>query len=55
LLRNRLSSCAAKAAHPVFRNVAENNELRGLVNHPLEPAIGQRFALTRWQMMTTAQ
>ena len=24
----------------------------GILDHPLEPVIGQRFALTRWRMMT---
>ena len=32
-----------------YRSIATAS---GILDHPLEPVIGQRFALTRWRMMT---
>jgi len=45
-------SSSAKADDPVLRGVSVYLKRRRLLDAPLEPVIGRRFAPTRWRGMT---
>jgi hypothetical protein len=51
-MQAQYSRHAREGGHPVRREAAVDCERFGILDHPLEPAIGLAKGETRWRMMT---